>query len=360
MNRTTSMRTPIAACALVATILLAAVAGAATTPPTKAPVHRTTLAHKAAKAPSRAAASADTSATTATATSTTSESDGAESLKGGQEGTVFKSLTVEGEDRVHLEFDRPDLDLALDPSHAPGLDWGSAKDVLERTTPDVTAPLLRDSGRQPMPYLARPWLAAFGSGTVARFQPEVAGVERWKLTIADSRGRSVASYSGRGTPPKDLSWDGRASDGTPVMPGLTYSYVFEAFDRAGNKRNIVGKGFTVSAYRFGTPEGPVLSFCGDSLWSAGAGMGLGMRTDSDRTPDLLLEAASWLNQSERTTQPFRVTATARSRDQAEGLANRVTKGLGPLVAGGPARLRAITVVQADAPGGGVVTIAPGR
>jgi hypothetical protein len=291
---------------------------------------------------------------------TTRESDGAESLKGGQEGTVFKSLTVEGEDRVHLEFDRPDLDLALDPSHAPGLDWGSAKDVLERTTPDVTAPLLRESSRQPMPYLARPWLAAFGSGTVARFQPEVAGVERWKLTIADSRGRSVASYSGRGTPPKDLSWDGRASDGTPVMPGLTYSYVFEAFDRAGNKRNIVGKGFTVSAYRFGTPEGPVLSFCGDSLWSSSAGMGLGMRTDPDRTPDLLLEAASWLNQSERPTQPIRVTATARSRDQAEGLANRVTKSLGPLVAGGPARLRAVTVVQPDAPGGGVVTIAPGR
>ena len=34
-----------------------------------------------------------------------------------------------------------------------------------------------------------------------------------------------------------------------VTPGLTYSYVFEAFDRAGNKRNIVGPGFTVPAYR---------------------------------------------------------------------------------------------------------------
>jgi hypothetical protein len=103
----------------------------------------------------------------------------------------------------------------------------------------------------------------------------------------------------------------------------------------------------------------VLTFCGDSLWTAGSG-GLGARAESDRTPDLLLEAASWLNQSEHQAQPIRVTATARNRDQAEGLANRVTKGLGPLIAGGPTRLRPITVVQPDAPGGGVVTLAPGR
>jgi hypothetical protein len=290
----------------------------------------------------------------------TTASDGGMTLKGGTEGTVFKSLTVEGEDRVHLEFDRPELDLALDPSQAPGLDWGTARDVLDRTLPDAMAPLMQTTARQPMPYLARPWLAAFGSGTVASFHPDVAGVERWKLTIADSHGRVVQSFSGRGAPPRDLAWDGRASDGSPVTPGLTYSYVFEAYDRAGNKRNIVGKGFTVSAYRFGTPDGPVLTFCGDSLWSGSTTSMMGARSEAGHAPELLLEAASWLNQSDRVTQPIRVTATARSRDQAEGLATTVLQGLSPLVLNGPARLKAVTVIQPDAPGGGTVTITPGR
>src|SRR4029077_1438196 len=59
-------------------------------------------------------------------------------LKGGQEGTAFKSLTVEGEDKIQIEFERPPLALDLDPTKAPGLDWGTARDVLDRTVPDLT------------------------------------------------------------------------------------------------------------------------------------------------------------------------------------------------------------------------------
>lgn len=32
-----------------------------------------------------------------------------------------------------------------------------------------------------------------------------------------------------------------------AWPGVTYSYVFEAYDRAGNKRRMVGEGFTIRA-----------------------------------------------------------------------------------------------------------------
>src|SRR5262249_26877882 len=56
--------------------------------------------------------------------------DSAYTLKGGSEGTVFKSLTVEGEDRIRFDIERPELQIDLDPSKAPGLDWGSARDVL--------------------------------------------------------------------------------------------------------------------------------------------------------------------------------------------------------------------------------------
>src|SRR5215831_20100261 len=250
---------------------------------------------------------------------TAASSDSGTVLKGGQEGTAFKSLTVEGEDKIQVEFERPPLALDLDPAKAPGLDWGTARDVLDRTVPDLTSPLLALSAQEHSPYLGRPWLHRFQTGPVATFHPDLKDVERWTLLIADSRGKTVASFGGKGAPPHDIVWDGRAKDGTSVIPGLTYSYVLEAFDRAGNKRNFVGEGFEVPAYRLETPSGSVLAFTGRLLAESGARPARETRSD----PALLIEAASWINQDESVTRPVRVTVVARSAEAARGLADVV-------------------------------------
>ena len=61
-------------------------------------------------------------------------------LEGEQEGTVFRSLTIEGENRIRIDFERPELLVELDPASAPGLSWGSSRDVLDRTVPDLVTP----------------------------------------------------------------------------------------------------------------------------------------------------------------------------------------------------------------------------
>jgi len=270
-------------------------------------------------------------------------------LRGGEEGTVFRSLTIEGEDRIHIEVERPPLRLDLDPETAPGLDWGTARDVLDRTTPDLYAPFLAASATETSPYVARPWLERFAVGPVARFRPDVKGVEQWKLTVVNARAEVVASFGGRGQPPRELAWDGRLAGGGTLMPGSTYSYVLEARDRAGNKRNFVGEGFRVNAIRFDGPAAPSLAFTGREL-EARAGT----------TPEIVLEAASWLNQWPAAQAGVRVEAIARSAEQARALADRVAAGLAPALLGDPARVRAVTSVAPDAPEGGAVRIAPGR
>lgn len=339
----------------LATLVLALClpAAAAAAAPRTAPAKTTS---KAAAQPESKAPSGDP-AGAREATVKAPEDDGM-SLKGGQEGTVFRSLTVEGEDRIHVEFDRPALALDLDPTTAPGLTWGDAADVLDRTRPDLAAPMLATTAAERSPFVARPWLGEFRSGAVARFTPAFESVARWRLMIANAKGETVASFEGRGKPPRSLAWDGRGKDGQPVTPGLTYSYAFEAFDRAGNKRNFVGEGFAVGAYRLETPEGPTLVFAGDMLGGY-AGLTRG-RVAAGPAPPVLLEAASWLNQSGRLTQPLKITATARSAGQATALADAVTRGLTPLLLGDPARLRPITQVQPDAPEAGTVMIAAGR
>jgi hypothetical protein len=278
-------------------------------------------------------------------------------MRAGQDGTVFKSLTVQGEDRIHFDVERPALTLDLDPAKAPGLDWGNARDVLDRTVPDLAAPLVARSAGDPSPYVAHPWLGHFNSGTVARFQPDLQGVERWTLTIVNARGEAVAGYQGKGEPPREIDWDGRSKNGTPVVPGLTYSYVLEAHDRAGNKRNFIGQGFQVSAYRLDVAGDPVLVFSGRELPASDPRVA---PSSADAPAPIVVEAASWLNQSPHTQSPVRVTATARSADEAQALATMVARQLAPQLLGDPARVMAATEVQPDAPEGGAVRIAIGK
>ncbi len=344
-------------------ILLAPTRGGAAAPPGKKAVAKpgTSSAKSGSPAPTTV-----TSAPSATAKTKVAAADSGLTLHGGEEGTAFRSLTVEGEDRIHVEFDHPVLELDLDAEHAPGLDWGSAHDVLDRTQPDLMTPLLGMSARQRSPYLARPWLRQLSSGAVATFRPEVEGVERWKLVVVSSGGEAVASFTGQGRPPREIPWDGRAANGAlAVEPGRTYSSVFEAYDRAGNKRNFVGPGFVVSGYRLESRNGPMMIFTGEGLFggaerSARSSSAIDPMPggESGAVPPLLLEAASWLNQWERTSQPIRVTAAARSFDEANALSAAVARTLGSLVIGGPARIQTANTVEADAPPGGTIKIAP--
>jgi hypothetical protein len=281
-------------------------------------------------------------------------------IPSGQEGAVFKSLTVEGEDRVHFEFERPALSLELDPSKAPGLDWGSARDVLNRTVPDLGAPMLQSSSQVPSPHVAHPWLERFQTGAVARFRPDVKGVERWKLTVVDSKGQTVATYQGKGEPPREIAWDGRTIGGGLVVPGLTYSYVLEAHDKAGNKRNFVGQGFKVSAYRLDSVESPVMVFTGRELPSADPTRPASSAGEREATAPILLEAAGWLNQSPKAVQSVKVTATARTMDEAQTLCALVTRQMIPHLLGDPARVQSVSEVEPDAPAGGAVRITAGR
>jgi hypothetical protein len=278
------------------------------------------------------------------------EADSTMKLHGGEEGTIFKSLRIEGEDRVRIEFERPSLDLGLDPKTAPGLDWEGFRTALDRKALDALTPFFSLSAVTRPQLFARPWLGRFTTGNVALFRPAVEGVERWRLTVADSRGETVAKFDGTGKPPKQIAWNGRSLRGEPVPPGLTYSHVLEAYDRAGNKRNFVGEGFEIPPYVAQTPDALVMLFAGSELISAAP-------AGRDFAPPILLEAANWINESGKPGQTVRVEVTARSFEDAKNKADSIIGYLEPLVLGDPHRLQAVTHVEPDAPDTGTIAIA---
>jgi hypothetical protein len=273
-------------------------------------------------------------------------------LAGGQEGTVFKSLTIEGENKVRISFERPELVVDLDPSLAPGLTWGSSMDVLNRTVPDLTGPLLATSASMRSPYHVRPWLEAYRTGPVARFNADLQSVHRWTLLVVDSQGREVVQFEGRKNPPRQIEWDGRRQDGSLALPGLTYSYVLEAYDKAGNKRRFVGDGFQIEAYRREHDRGPEFLIAGDAWRAASRGTGSGASA-------YLLETASRINLRTGPDDPVLITATAATYAEARALGDQVASELQPLIPGSPARIAVSALAEPGSPPGGILQIRAG-
>lgn len=273
-------------------------------------------------------------------------------LEGSSDGTVFKSLTVEGENRVRITFERPELAIDLDPSEAPGLTWGTSMDVLNRTVPDLTTPLLASSAHAVSPTQVRPWLSAYQSGPVATFTFDMEKVHSWKLQIVDSRGTEVARFEGKKNPPRRFEWDGQQLDGTMALPGLTYSYVLEAFDKAGNRRRFVGEGFQPEAYRLETKAGPEFLISGSQWREAGKSSPTG---DSA----FLLETASRINLRTSDDDPVVVTATAGSYAEAMALGDLVAGELRPYLPGSDGRVAVTAVAVPGSPPGGILHIRSG-
>ncbi len=313
-----------------------------------------TPAKASANTPARANAPADSSAKAPASAATKSPGESKESmtLEGGEEGTVFKSLTITGEDLVHVEFERPELRLDLDPRQAPGLEWGDAQGMLQDPGVDLVKPLMTISASDPCPFLGKPWLDGYRSGAVARFQPKMEGVEKWWLTIADSRSDTLAVMEGKGNP-KEIPWDGRARDGSAVPPGVTCSYVLEAVDRAGNRRSFVGPGFVLPAYRVKDAVNEMMLFSGEELGDPAL-----LATDAG-VPSILLETASWLNQVAPTGGAIQVKVSARTFEEADRLSKGIGAALQRRILGDPSRIRTAAEVRADLPPRGTVTITAG-
>ena len=279
-------------------------------------------------------------------------SDSSMALSGGQDGTVFRSLTIEGENRVQITFERPELVIDLDPSLAPGLTWGSSMDVLNRTVPDLTGPLLGTSSHLRSPYLIRPWLAAYQTGPVASFTSDMESVHRWNLLVVDSRGREVVQFEGKKNPPEKIEWDGRKQDGTMALPGLTYSYVLEAFDKAGNKRRFMGEGFQLEAYRRDHDNGPEFLIAG-SQWRNAA------KETRPGASAYLLETASWINLKTGAGDPVLITVTAGTYAEALALGDMVAAELRPLLPGDDSRVAVSAIAEPGSPIGGILHIQAG-
>jgi hypothetical protein len=222
--------------------------------------------------------------------------------------------------------------------------------VLQRSGIDLETPFLEASVAVSPRGLADAWTQEYRTGGVVRFHPNLEDVHRWRLEILDARSDTVAVFEGRGNPPDELSWDGVRLDGTPASPGLAYSYVLIASDKAGNRRTFPGSGFELPPYRIEGDDHAVFLLAGKDLpagWST---------RSSGPPPSLLLETASRLNQRGRIDDAVEVRAGGRTFEESRALGEAVASALQRHLLGDPSRVRVVTDVRDDSPAGGTLSI----
>ncbi len=277
----------------------------------------------------------------------TPDADGSDSehvLPAGQDGTDLGSFTVEGEDRIRIEFERPSLDLTIDPRSVGGLDWSDPNEILERKRFDTTTPFLRAETRWLPTTPARPWARSLVYGDIVTLRPKVDDVATWRLTISDPTGAEVWRVGGEGKAPREITWDGMTMSGRAALPGQTYVHAIDVVDKAGNKRRFNGSGFVMPAFAV---------TAGDSLRLAVAGEPDG----SGRLGALaIVEIADWINQHAAPSSEIRLSALARTYGEAESMSGAAQGALVGLVAGDPIRMRTIARVDPAAPQNGVLTV----
>jgi len=270
--------------------------------------------------------------------------DEGRTIKAGEKGSTLESMTVEGEDKIHIEFQRPKLALDIDPSTAPGLEWDVVWSLLDPASLDLYRPLSERSEYLRADYRARPWLDEFRANNVALFSTNIEGAAGWSMTIVDSRGETVRQFSGENNPPEEIAWDGRAASGKPALPGLRYSFVLEAADRAGNKRRFVGDGFEIPPYRLESNTGVTMLFAGASS----------SPVEGIPAP-VLLDAASRINQY-HAAATVTVTVTGPDYKSANARAEAIAKDLRPMLLGDPARVRTVAEVRKGTPQAGSAAV----
>ncbi|MCD6380586.1 hypothetical protein J7M07_09110 [bacterium] len=255
-----------------------------------------------------------------------------------------KTMTIKGESLIRIEFERPLLDLKIDPFSVEELGWRHSWESV-----DFLPYVMNQSAFRRPNFLARPGMDSFVSGKVAVFRPGAKDSDGWQLTVVNSRGKIVGKYKGEGACPEEIKWDGLSLSGKPVDPGLTYSYELKAFDRAGNMRRYIGEGFEISPFIVGTTVGTAFVFSAKGLSGE-------EYEKSKGASKILIEVASRLNQMDLLGRDIMVETRARSESLAQSLAEETVNVLKCAIAGDPSRIKSSFAGEMDASDYGSVIV----
>lgn len=169
---------------------------------------------------------------------------GAPEKKAEEKTDSSQEVVIKGVQRLKVKVVKPEPDLSFDVDEIAVpyvVTEDSVMDVspTSMTDPQVSVPSTLNSSQAASPHIQlfrRPPILTLNP----RYNSQV-NISRWSLRVTDGFGNVFKNFTGEGSLPKQIIWDGTDKNKQMLDIGTSYSYIFSIVDVASNPTSQMGK-----------------------------------------------------------------------------------------------------------------------
>jgi hypothetical protein len=156
-----------------------------------------------------------------------------------------KEVVIRGVQRLKVKVDKPEPDLKFDVDEIAVPYVKTEDSVLDISPTSMVYPAVSVPAALNTQQAAAPYIQLFRQPPILTLNPRYkgkVGIAKWRLRITDGFGNVFKDYSGKGSLPPKLVWDGRGKEDKGMLDvGTSYSYIFSIIDVASNPTSQMGK-----------------------------------------------------------------------------------------------------------------------
>ncbi len=220
-----------------------------------------------------------------------------------------QEIVVKGVQRLRVKVEKPEPDLIFDVDEIAVPYVKTEDSVLDvsptsMTDPSISVPRLLNSTQA-----ASPHILLFKQPPILTLNPRYKSkvrIAKWRLRITDSFGNVFRDFSGKGSLPKQIIWDGLGKTKAMLDVGTSYSYIFSVIDVASNPTSQMGKPIVLESLMYDDNGTTIAQVVMDAIFTKKARK----TVISDKGQLYLREVADMLT----THQKFPLVMEAYSKD----------------------------------------------
>jgi hypothetical protein len=156
-----------------------------------------------------------------------------------------QDVVIRGVQRLKVKVEKPEPDLTFDVDEIAVPYVITEASVLDVSPTSMAYPAISVPSELKAGQAASPFIQLFRRPPILTLNPRYkgnVGIAKWRLRITDGFGNVFRDYSGRGSLPKRIIWDGKGKENKGMLDvGSSYSYIFSIIDVASNPTSQMGK-----------------------------------------------------------------------------------------------------------------------
>lgn len=173
-----------------------------------------------------------------------SELAGAPEKKAEEKSDSNQEVVIKGVQRLKVKAVKPEPDLSFDVDEIAVPYVVTEDSVLDVSPTSMTDPQISVPSTLNSTQAASPHVQLFKRPPILTLNPRYnsqVNISKWSLRITDGFGNVFKNYTGEGSLPKQIVWDGTDKNKQMLEIGTSYSYIFSIVDVASNPTSQMGK-----------------------------------------------------------------------------------------------------------------------